>query len=225
MSTQVTFYPLTEAEIDEYVAMGESRGRAGAYGIEGIGVVLVQSIQGDYPNIVGLPVAEDAPPPGQTAGSVTGTRTGPRRVGYGWGWFHGQRASQVPGTPEKRGGARRSSCWRRPCSPGAPPFPSVGPGPPSRRSSLKRPPGAYVLALVNQAVRRPWPSPGLCDHRTGWGRGAGGGPGGHRGPQRAAPPGAGHAGGKPQRQRHRGGARGQPDRGCPAQRPGLSPCP
>ena len=58
MSTQLTFYPLTEAEIDEYVAMGESRGRAGAYGIEGIGVVLVQSIQGDYPNIVGLPVAE-----------------------------------------------------------------------------------------------------------------------------------------------------------------------
>lgn len=56
--TQVTFYPLTEEEIAEYVALGESRGRAGAYGIEGIGVVLVQSIQGDYPNIVGLPVAE-----------------------------------------------------------------------------------------------------------------------------------------------------------------------
>lgn len=56
--TQVTFYPLTEVEIAEYVALGESRGRAGAYGIEGIGVVLVQSIQGDYPNIVGLPVAE-----------------------------------------------------------------------------------------------------------------------------------------------------------------------
>ena len=49
---------LTEEEIAEYVALGESRGRAGAYGIEGIGVVLVQSIQGDYPNIVGLPVAE-----------------------------------------------------------------------------------------------------------------------------------------------------------------------
>ena len=58
MSTQVTFYPLTQEEIAEYVAMGESRGRAGAYGIEGIGVVLVQSIQGDYANIVGLPVAE-----------------------------------------------------------------------------------------------------------------------------------------------------------------------
>lgn len=56
--TQVTFYPLTQEEIDGYVAMGESRGRAGAYGIEGIGVVLVQSIQGDYSNIVGLPVAE-----------------------------------------------------------------------------------------------------------------------------------------------------------------------
>ena len=55
--TRVTFYPLTEEEIAEYVALGESRGRAGAYGIEGIGVVLVQSIQGDYPNIVGLPVA------------------------------------------------------------------------------------------------------------------------------------------------------------------------
>ena len=56
--TRVTFYPLSEEEIAEYVALGESRGRAGAYGIEGIGVVLVQSIQGDYPNIVGLPVAE-----------------------------------------------------------------------------------------------------------------------------------------------------------------------
>ncbi len=56
--TQVTFYPLTEEEISEYVSRGESRGRAGSYGIEGIGVVLVQSIQGDYSNIVGLPVAE-----------------------------------------------------------------------------------------------------------------------------------------------------------------------
>ena len=57
-STQVKFYALAEEEIAEYVAMGESRGRAGAYGIEGIGVVLVESICGDYSNIVGLPVAE-----------------------------------------------------------------------------------------------------------------------------------------------------------------------
>lgn len=56
--TDVAFYPLTEEEIDAYVAAGESRGRAGSYGIEGIGVVLVRSISGDYANIVGLPVAE-----------------------------------------------------------------------------------------------------------------------------------------------------------------------
>ncbi len=56
--TQVTFYPLTDGEIEEYVAMGESRGRAGSYGIEGKGVTLVRSICGDYSNIVGLPVAE-----------------------------------------------------------------------------------------------------------------------------------------------------------------------
>ena len=56
--TQVHFYPLTEEEIEEYVSMGESRGRAGSYGIEGLGVTLVESIVGDYSNIVGLPVAE-----------------------------------------------------------------------------------------------------------------------------------------------------------------------
>ena len=56
--TDVTFYPLTEEEIAEYVAMGESTGRAGGYGIEGVGVMLVKEIKGDYPNIVGLPVAE-----------------------------------------------------------------------------------------------------------------------------------------------------------------------
>ena len=53
MSTQVKFYPLTEEEIAEYVAMGESRGRAGAYGIEGIGVGLFQhcgaSCGGNHP--------------------------------------------------------------------------------------------------------------------------------------------------------------------------------
>ena len=57
-ATEVTFYPLTPEEIAEYVAMGESTGRAGGYGIEGVGVMLVQKIAGDYPNIVGLPVAE-----------------------------------------------------------------------------------------------------------------------------------------------------------------------
>ncbi len=56
--TDVKFYDLTDQEIAAYVGMGESRGRAGSYGIEGIGVVLVESIVGDYSNIVGLPVAE-----------------------------------------------------------------------------------------------------------------------------------------------------------------------
>lgn len=56
--TKVEFYPLSDEEIAEYVSMGESRGRAGSYGIEGLGVTLVRSIQGDYSNIVGLPVAE-----------------------------------------------------------------------------------------------------------------------------------------------------------------------
>lgn len=56
--TEVDFYDLTDDEINEYVAMGESRGRAGSYGIEGKGVVLIKSICGDYSNIVGLPVAE-----------------------------------------------------------------------------------------------------------------------------------------------------------------------
>lgn len=57
-STQVQFYPLSEEEIEEYVSLGESRGKAGSYGIEGKGVMLVESIKGDYSNIVGLPVAE-----------------------------------------------------------------------------------------------------------------------------------------------------------------------
>lgn len=57
-ATDVTFYDLTEEEIAEYVAMGESTGRAGGYGIEGVGVMLVKGIVGDYPNIVGLPMAE-----------------------------------------------------------------------------------------------------------------------------------------------------------------------
>ncbi len=58
MATEVTFYELTDTEIRNYVSRGESRGRAGSYGIEGIGAYLVKKIDGDYPNVVGLPVAE-----------------------------------------------------------------------------------------------------------------------------------------------------------------------
>ena len=55
--TAVTFRPLDEAAIAAYLACGEWRERAGAYAIQGIGSALVEHIDGDYFNVVGLPVA------------------------------------------------------------------------------------------------------------------------------------------------------------------------
>ena len=55
--TQVTFYPLSQEEIWESIRTGEPMDKAGAYGIQGKGSLLVESIQGDYFNVVGLPVA------------------------------------------------------------------------------------------------------------------------------------------------------------------------
>ncbi|MBQ8202939.1 MAG: septum formation protein Maf [Clostridia bacterium] len=55
--TEVEFYPLTEQEINEYIATGESMDKAGAYGIQGKGSLLVKGIAGDYFNVVGLPIA------------------------------------------------------------------------------------------------------------------------------------------------------------------------
>lgn len=54
--TAVTFRALGPAAIDRYVAEGEWRERAGAYAIQGIGSALVETISGDYSNVVGLPV-------------------------------------------------------------------------------------------------------------------------------------------------------------------------
>ncbi len=56
-ASKVRFYELTDAEIESYVATKECMDKAGAYGIQGLGCTLVESIEGDYFNIVGLPVA------------------------------------------------------------------------------------------------------------------------------------------------------------------------
>jgi septum formation protein len=55
--TKVTFRELDEATIEWYVESGEWQGRAGGYAIQGRGAVLVRRIEGDYLNVVGLPVA------------------------------------------------------------------------------------------------------------------------------------------------------------------------
>lgn len=55
--TQVRFAPLSETEIAWYVATGEPRDKAGAYGIQGRGSRFIDWIEGSYSNVVGLPVA------------------------------------------------------------------------------------------------------------------------------------------------------------------------
>ncbi len=55
-TTRVRFARMSDEEIDWYVATGEPRGKAGAYGIQGPAALFVEEIQGDYFNIVGLPV-------------------------------------------------------------------------------------------------------------------------------------------------------------------------
>jgi septum formation protein len=55
--TRVEFRTLDEDTIDWYLATGEWQGRAGGYAIQGRGAVLVKRIDGDYLNVVGLPVA------------------------------------------------------------------------------------------------------------------------------------------------------------------------
>lgn len=55
--TEVTFRLLTPLDVDVYVASGEWRGRAGGYAIQGLGGRLVERIEGDYLNVVGLPGA------------------------------------------------------------------------------------------------------------------------------------------------------------------------
>lgn len=56
--TKVRFRALDEQEVEAYVATGEWRGRAGGYAIQGRGAALVEAIEGDFWNVVGLPVPE-----------------------------------------------------------------------------------------------------------------------------------------------------------------------
>jgi septum formation protein len=56
-TTRVSFRTLTPRDIAAYVSAGEWEGRAGAYAIQGRGAALVERIEGDYLNVVGLPAA------------------------------------------------------------------------------------------------------------------------------------------------------------------------
>jgi len=53
-ATDVTFKPLTKAEISAYVATGEPMDKAGAYAVQGLGAALIKELDGDYNNVVGI---------------------------------------------------------------------------------------------------------------------------------------------------------------------------
>lgn len=56
VSTDVYFRPASECELQAYIASGEPMDKAGAYGIQGLGALLVERIDGDYYNVMGLPL-------------------------------------------------------------------------------------------------------------------------------------------------------------------------
>ena len=56
--TEVYFDEMSEADIDEYIATGEALDKAGAYGIQGFAARYINKINGDYNNVVGLPVSK-----------------------------------------------------------------------------------------------------------------------------------------------------------------------
>ena len=55
--TDVEFYPLSDSEIKDYIATGEPMDKAGAYGIQEKGALLVRRIDGDFFNVMGLPIS------------------------------------------------------------------------------------------------------------------------------------------------------------------------
>ena len=56
--TDVYFYPLSDETINEYILSGEPMDKAGSYAIQGKGSLLVERIDGDYFNVVGLPISK-----------------------------------------------------------------------------------------------------------------------------------------------------------------------
>lgn len=56
--SEVTFYPMDEDFLKEYLSSDEPYDKAGAYGIQGKGKLLVEKIHGDYYNVMGLPIAK-----------------------------------------------------------------------------------------------------------------------------------------------------------------------
>jgi len=54
--TEVSFFPMSEAEIETYIATGDCFDKAGAYGIQGFCARYIRGIAGDYNNVVGLPI-------------------------------------------------------------------------------------------------------------------------------------------------------------------------
>jgi septum formation protein len=58
VTTAVTFRPLLDTEVGWYVATGEPLDKAGAYGLQGAGAVLVERVEGSDTNVIGLPLAE-----------------------------------------------------------------------------------------------------------------------------------------------------------------------
>ena len=107
VTTSVVFAPITDAEIDEYVASGEPMDKAGAYAIQGLASKFVARIEGDYFNVMGLPVAlcTDICDK-QLHGRSTIPSRGPFTCG-GWlywrfGWRGAGRAGQDRTTPQAR---------------------------------------------------------------------------------------------------------------------------